>query len=149
MERDAEFDLGALCGKFKLEREAIVPSVETALRRAVVSGTLDDVYFLARQVGNINAQDDNPTKRKTALHWAVTTSKIAAIDILIAAGARADIKDAVGKTAVDYAAESSVAAIRTVFNAPDLVSMVTPVMASMAAAAEISKEAGASETKDQ
>ena len=58
--------------------------------------------ILLTAVKDINAQDDNPKSRRTALHWAAIKGHMSIFDLLIAKGAKVDIKDAEGKTALDY-----------------------------------------------
>ena len=58
--------------------------------------------FLLTAVKDINAQDDNPNSRRTALHWAAIKNYMSICDFLIAKGAKTDIIDAEDKTALDY-----------------------------------------------
>jgi ankyrin repeat protein len=53
-------------------------------------------------VQNINAQDENPLQRKTALHWAAIKGHEECYIFLKSKGARSDIPDASLKIAEQY-----------------------------------------------
>ena len=90
--------------RYQLDRDTGLPSPETALRRAAAVGATEDVAHLCQWVTNLNATDDNPSLRRTALHWAAFNKHIAVIELLKSKGAKADLPDATGKTANDYTA---------------------------------------------
>lgn len=84
---------------------------EQALRRAIVNFgkspeiTLERIKALIA-LANVDAPDDNPASKKTALHLAVTHEKPELVLELLLANARYDIEDASGKTALCYAAKA-------------------------------------------
>ncbi len=88
--------------RYQLDRDTALPTPETALRRAAAVGATEDVAHLCQWVTNLNATDDNPSLRRTALHWAAFNKHIAVIELLKSKGAKADLPDATGKTANDY-----------------------------------------------
>ncbi len=91
-----------LLEKYKLAKEPQLPQVETALRRAAAIGDKNDLFILSKMVQDINAQDENPKNKRTALHWAAIEKHIDVYDFLISIGANPNIKDAQGKTAEEY-----------------------------------------------
>jgi hypothetical protein len=93
----------ALLQKFKLGPADLgkKPVREQALRRAAMSGTLEDMGILLSTEIDINAQDDTPAKRYTALHVALTYQMFDNAKYLISQGARTDIANADGVTAND------------------------------------------------
>lgn len=96
----------ALLRKYQLDTEASLPTKETALRRAAATGNKDDVMTLADEMhADINAQDQNPNRKRTALHWAAEKNHQMICCILLMRGADPFIKDASGKIAFDYNAE--------------------------------------------
>jgi len=97
-----DYNLPVLLRRYKLP-DASQSSLEKALRMSVVNFFYEDLEQLLQEVDNINAQDDNPTSQKTALHWAVIKENQKAISSLLSVGAACDIPDADGKTALDYA----------------------------------------------
>lgn len=86
---------------------------EKALRKAAFANNLDDFNFLVEFIIDINRQDENPTNKKTAFHWAVTKSSIDVIKRLIELRADPFIKDAANKTCLDYAFESKNETVKT------------------------------------
>ena len=97
--------------KYNLPNEPT--SVPTALRRAAMDGQTEDVRFLCSRIDDVNAADDNPAQRKTALHWASQRGHANCASILLDAGADHTLGDAEGKTALDYANDE----IRELFRA--------------------------------
>jgi WD40 repeat protein len=81
-------------------------SLEKALRQAAHNNQVNDIAILVREVSNINAQDENPLRRKTALHLAVEKGFIDCVKLLLTAGVRTDIVDAQGNNAAFYAKSS-------------------------------------------
>ena len=106
--------LEAVLGRYKGD-DVQLPEFEVALRRAAHEKDLEDVQFLIGRVRDINAQDNNPEKRRTALHWAVLKGRKENVEALLAAGARDDIPDATEKTAKDYAMQSSDEEMKSLF----------------------------------
>lgn len=82
-------------------------ALEKAFRRAAAENNTENLNELMRKTHNINAQDDNPLSRKTAMHWAVKNGALNTIKLLLQKKAKTDIVDATGKTAIDYAKGSS------------------------------------------
>lgn|GEM_PF-6278491 len=81
-------------------------SLERGLRMAAHNERVADVKIFIQCVENINAQDSNPKKRFTALHLAAMKGNKEIIQLLLKANALANIKDASGQTAEDYAEQS-------------------------------------------
>lgn len=71
-----------------------------AVRRAAMGGTHEDLALLFSFGVNVNSQDDNPEKKLTALHWALSEKKFGNALILIYSGALINIKNAQGITAL-------------------------------------------------
>jgi len=90
-------------------------SLEKALRSAVASQYLEDVKFFIEHIQNINAQDTNPTSRKTALHWAVLKEHRECLQALLEAGAGPLIADAQGMSAIQLAQQNNDLGILTLF----------------------------------
>lgn len=80
-------------------------NLEKGLRMAVHNNRYEDVQKFMQYVKNINAQDNNPEKRFTALHLAVLKGHKEIAQLLKNKGALVDIKDAKNRTAVEYAIE--------------------------------------------
>ena len=96
--------LAELIQKFKLNSSDIenVKIREQALRRAAMEvGTQKDISILLSIGVDINAQDDNPKKRNTALHVAILYKNFENATFLIKEGAKKDIANADGITAND------------------------------------------------
>lgn len=85
--------------KFKLLDSSDKKTLEQSLRRASMSGNGDDIKLILSLGANVNAQDENPEKRNTALHWAIQENKIDNAVMLLRSGARIDIQNAKGETA--------------------------------------------------
>jgi hypothetical protein len=94
--------IDSLITKYKLENKS-QPMLDKGLRRAADSSCSEDLEIFHKSGANINAQDDNPKIKKTALHWAVIKNHKDCVKNLLAWGARSDIPDADKKTAYDYA----------------------------------------------
>lgn len=80
-------------------------NLEKGLRIATHNNRYGDIQTFIQYVKNINAQDNNPEKRFTALHLAVLRDHKKIAQLLKNSDALVDIKDAKNKTAVDYAIE--------------------------------------------
>lgn len=106
--------LEAVLAKYKGD-DGELPEPELALRRAAHENHLEDLQFLIQKVSDINAQDNNPNRRKTALHWAVIKGRKENVSALLAAGAKDDIPDAAGKTANNYAMQSADEEMKSLF----------------------------------
>jgi hypothetical protein len=93
----------AVLQKFKLNPQDIdnVAIREQAFRRAAMSGTTEDLTVLVESRIDINAQDNNPSKKYTALHLAVMNKQLDNAIFLLKFGARFDIPNANGMTASD------------------------------------------------
>lgn len=108
--KDVHEPLIELMHKFKLDSSDVqnVTVREQALRRAAMAGTKEDIsklMFLSTPI-NINAQDDNPIKRNTALHIALIHKHFDNANFLISLGAKMDIANADGVTANDLVQKS-------------------------------------------
>ena len=101
--RSSQDLLIGLMQKFKLDPTELgkKPVREQALRRAVMFGTPEDVGILLLTGIDINAQDDNPAKKHTALHLALINQRFDHAKYLIGLGARIDIPNADGVIAKD------------------------------------------------
>lgn len=97
--------VNSLVKKYELQDNS-QPKLEKGLRKAAANQQPVDLKQFIMLVTNINAQDDNPSSKRTALHWAVIKQNEKCIIALLDAGARLDIQDAMGKTAWDYAADN-------------------------------------------
>lgn len=95
--------LAEILTKFKLNTSVgdSVSGREQAFRRAAMSGTTQDLSFLLTTDVKIDAQDENPAKRNTALHQALLNQKLENALFLLRHGAKADVMNADGKTAKD------------------------------------------------
>jgi Ankyrin repeats (3 copies)/Fic/DOC family len=86
-------------------KDASGTSLAQGLRRATANAKIEDIKYFIDLGCEVNQQDENPESQKTALHWAVIKTLPDAIEILVAAGAKINIQDAIQKTALDYAKE--------------------------------------------
>lgn len=85
--------------KFNIKLTTDKKAINQALRRAIVfEDTYDDFFVLLSLGADVNAQDDNPTKRFTPLHLAIRENKTSFAMTLLQAGARIDVADAAGIT---------------------------------------------------
>lgn len=82
-------------------------SIDKAFRVAAAYNNTEELGILIMKVSNINAQDDNPHRRRTALHWAVIKDATKSVEWLLQIGALVNIPDSTGKTALDYANQSN------------------------------------------
>lgn len=99
-----EFDhLKKIIKKYNLSNSS-QSELEKGLRMAVIKNQIEDIYIFIKEDINIDGQDSYT--KKTALHRAVLNKDKGCIEILLAAGAKFDIKDALGKTVFDYAKET-------------------------------------------
>lgn len=88
----------------KLSDKKVIDIFSKTFRRAAATGNLREIRYLTEcLLININAQDDNPKNQRTALHWAVIKKKYNVVRYLVDKGARINILDAKGKTALNYA----------------------------------------------
>ena len=76
-------------------------SLEKGLRNAAANNKIDDVKIFLKYVYDINAQD-NGENRRTALHCAAIKGHKDCCRLLIEEGAKQDIPDAKGDTAIKY-----------------------------------------------
>ena len=88
-------------------KDASKESLQHGLRRAAYLGESMHLRFFLKKlnIDEINAQDNNPEKKRTALHWAVLSGSQDCVRALLSAGANPSIKDASDKMAKDYAKE--------------------------------------------
>lgn len=91
-------------------------NLEKGLRIAAHNNRYDDVEIFIQYVKNINAQDNNPEKRLTALHLAVIKNHKEIAQLLKNCGALVDIQDAKNKTAIGYAIELGHKEMETILN---------------------------------
>lgn len=73
-------------------------NLEKGLRRAAALKCTSDMRLFLTHVQDVNAQDRNPTSRKTALHWSAEKNDKDGYDLLVASGAKDDIPDALDRT---------------------------------------------------
>ena len=99
----ATYEVRAVLQKFKLNPDELrsVAVKEQALRRAAMAGTTEDLFVLMSFGINIDAQDENPLKRNTALHLALVNQQYDNAEYLMNRGGRVDIPNADGVTAKD------------------------------------------------
>ncbi|MCS5707898.1 ankyrin repeat domain-containing protein [Candidatus Berkiella cookevillensis] len=116
----ATFDIATLKENYKRRDADPTPTEYLALRLAA-SGQRPKplmeqliAYLVAQPNGaqNLDTQDDNIQKRKTALHWALDNGNAMRAAMLIIAGCKIDIPDAQGRTAKSIYAESTVKSIQ-------------------------------------
>lgn len=96
--------LRQLFEKLKIPLGDSVPAIndlEKAFRRVALSGDGSQFLLLFKFGVQIDAQDDNPSKRFTALHWALKSGNYEVASTLLAYGARLNIPDANGITALN------------------------------------------------
>lgn len=86
-----------LLAKYRLEN-GDASNLEKGLRRAAALKNTSDMRLFLTHVQNVNAQDQNPTSRKTALHWSAEKNDKEGYDLLVASGAKDDIPDALSRT---------------------------------------------------
>lgn len=101
-----------LLDKYKI---GTLPSPEKALLKIAEAGD-DEALTSLLAVVEVNIDTQDPANKKTALHYAVQMGYDVIAQILIAAGAKYDIKDASGKTPAEYLNDSSSPEIRSLFN---------------------------------
>jgi len=101
-----------LLSKYKIVKDTELPSWDEALRQAAASGHDEAVFALIRAGADLNAQDDNPSSKKTALHLAIEKGHLNTARLLVAAKALTDVKDAKNLTASDTAAKSTLAGMK-------------------------------------
>jgi SAM-dependent MidA family methyltransferase len=94
-------DLSPLLKRYNLP-DSTQLSLEKGLRNAATNNKIGDLKILIKLVKNINAQDNNPERKCTALHWAAIKNHREAYNLLIAANANPNIPDVKGKTPEDY-----------------------------------------------
>lgn len=92
--------LTLLLSKYKLADDSQA-NLEKGLRNAAVKGNHEDLKIFIAHVKNINAQDNNPESKRTALHWAKINGFEECIKLLVSAGADDKIKDAKGLSPAD------------------------------------------------
>lgn len=116
----AIFDIETLKEHYKRNDTDPTPTEYLALRFAASGQRPKSLmeqliaYLVAQPNGsqNLDVQDDNIQKRKTALHWALDNGNAIRAAMLIVAGCKVDIPDAQGKTAKSIYAESKVKSIQ-------------------------------------
>lgn len=99
--------LEKVLSKYKFAKDLAVPTKEVALRRAAAQGCNQDIELLLKHGANINAQDDNPQRKRTALHQAAIFGQQETLGLLLKFGAQ-DMPDAFGKLAKDYLTTRSI-----------------------------------------
>ncbi len=104
---------------------------------AAFAGDLDVVKALIAAQADLDAIIR--TNGRTALHWAVEKEMTSTVDCLIKAGARTDIADKAGKTAVDLAKAKPHVLKLLQKGAPSPAPAVTPAVASAPSSAETSE----------
>lgn len=97
--------LNALVEKYKKPTETFLPAIEVAFRRAAAAGCLKDVRRFLEYGVDIDAQDDNPASRNTALHWAISRQHDEVTKLLLAWKARTNIENAQNETAEELLGE--------------------------------------------
>lgn len=100
---------------YKLSDNFTSQELEKGLRMAAANNKPNDIKFFSRMGANIDAQDATSSSFKTALHHAIIKQFIPCIHALLELGARYNINDASGKTALDYANESNSSEIKNIF----------------------------------
>lgn len=84
--------LKSLLAKYKLI-DSTQASLECGLRNAAVKNNPEDLKSFIKLVKNINAQDSNPSIKRSALHWAALKGNIECCQLLLDAGAQACLTD--------------------------------------------------------
>lgn len=111
----SQSDIAELLVKYRLANNS-QPLLCKGLRMAVHNNQLIDMAKFLVFGADINAQDDNPLKRLTALHLAVHEERYEMIKLLIDLEAATDIPDADGKTAFVLAQQSNNEGIYKLFS---------------------------------
>lgn len=92
-----------------------LPESNVAFRRAAAAGLEAITRALAENDKSLDINQPGAESGKTALHFAVIKGRKNVASQLIEMGAKQDIQDAQGKTASDYAAESTDEGIKKLF----------------------------------
>jgi hypothetical protein len=116
-----EKQVATLVTKYKLPDNSYA-SLEKCLRSTVVNNQLEDFQFLLDNIPlNIDAQDTNPARLYTALHYAVDLKRIQFIEPLLARHAKLDIVAANKATALSLGREDNQDAdIKALFPEPSV-----------------------------
>lgn len=102
-------------------------SLEKGLRIAAHNNRYSDLSLFIQYVKNINAQDNNPEKRLTALHLAVLKGHKEIAQLLKDSGALVDIRDAKNKTVIDYAIELGNKEMETILTGEQCLELLSPI----------------------
>lgn len=89
------------------EEKITQANIDKAFRTAAARNEVNDLAILFHKVTSINAQDDNPIRKRTALHWAIEKGSVDCVKWLLDNKAEINIPDANNKTALDYASDSN------------------------------------------
>jgi hypothetical protein len=95
-----------LMKKYKLSDDS-QKSYEKGLRNAAANNFVEDLRLFIDLVGDINAVDENPKSRRTALIHAARNGHMECYQLLLERGANPEIQDASGSTAAQYLEPSS------------------------------------------
>lgn len=96
-------------------QEVTVATIDKAFRSAAAANKVNELEILYRKISTIDAQDNNPQRKRTTLHWAVEKKAINCVKWLLERGAKSNIVDANGKTVLDYANQTNSPEIRELF----------------------------------
>lgn len=91
-------------------------NIDKAFRNAAAKfdgDYIEDMNILSAKILSVDACDDNPHRKRNAMHWAILRNKTKTVEWLLKKNARIDITDASGKTARDYACQSDNPEIRS------------------------------------
>jgi hypothetical protein len=102
------------------------PNVEKGLRTAACNNKIADLRVFATLVKNIDAQDENPAKKFTALHLAVDKKHVEAIIVLKSFNAKSDIADAKGVTVMQKVKDLDLNEINSIFRDEIIIARRTP-----------------------
>lgn len=90
--------------------------IDKTFRTAAAKNDVHDLQVLHCRVSSINAQDDNPQRKRTALHWAIDKKALECVKWLLEKKADLDIPNAQGLTARHLITSSNDPEIKNLLN---------------------------------
>lgn len=96
-----------VCESLRVDKDTSRPECDKALRRATATGRMFETKVLVRHISQsslgitINQQD--PVKKRTALHWAVIANDIDTVRLLVQANASMNLRDSENNSPLEIA----------------------------------------------